>query len=149
MSYGPAQPAYGPYPPYGPPRPAATNGLSIAALVVGIAGLLFVAVPFAGVVLPVAAVALGGAGTGRSRQSGAGRGMGIAGLVLGAVGVLLAVAVTTLFLIIWPRISACTDPAFTAQERASCLRQQFGLPEPTGPSDVSLTGLPLLVVTLR
>lgn len=106
---GPPPPAYPPplYPPpgYGYPAPypygypppgygapsAPTNGLAIASLVLGIAGIpLFT---FYGVV-PIVALILGAFGNAQIRRSAGrqgGKGMAIAGMILGGVGILFAI----------------------------------------------------------
>lgn len=100
-SYGQGAPAYGQpaypqaaygQPAYGqggygydePPPPPKTNGLAIAALVLGIIGLLLCWIPFLGLGLGVVAIILGLLGL---RRRPAGKGMSIAGLVLGALAV--------------------------------------------------------------
>jgi hypothetical protein len=126
--YGPPPPGYGPPPPGYPPRPARTSGLCVTSLVVGIVGLTLFWVPIGGAVLPVAALCVGAAGLGRARGTGAGRGPGVAGVILGAVGLLLAVATTTAFLIIWPKVGPCLDARLSSTQTAQCLRHNFNLP---------------------
>jgi hypothetical protein len=89
--YPTAQPAWGApgYQPGYPYAPAhrATDGMSIAALACGIAGLVG-ALPFIG---PVLALIFGLIGLRRTRENGtAGRGMSIAGIAIGAAGILLS-----------------------------------------------------------
>ncbi len=129
----PRPPGYGPAPYYPLPAAGGTNGLAVASLVVGIVGLALCWIPFVGAGLPVLALALGAAGLGRARATGPGRGPGIAGVVLGALGLLGAVTVTTLFLFLWPRISPCVDSRLSPDAQARCLRDHFGVPQP-GPS---------------
>jgi amino acid transporter len=91
----PQQPYYGGYqpPPTGP-----KNGLGIAALVAAIAGLVFCWSVLGGVVLGVVAVILGIVGYGRAKRGQAtNTGVAIAGIVLGA----LAVIVSLAFVPIW------------------------------------------------
>jgi amino acid transporter len=91
----PQQPYYGGYqpPPTGP-----KNGLGIAALVAAIVGLVFCWSVFGGVVLGVVAVILGIVGYGRAKRGQAtNTGVAIAGIVLGA----LAVIVSLAFIPIW------------------------------------------------
>ncbi|HWD09675.1 MAG TPA: DUF4190 domain-containing protein [Actinomycetota bacterium] len=94
-------PAYYPPPPpyayaYSPPsygRPAApTNGLAVAALALGIIGIptctLFVG--------PILALIFGAVGKARIKRTGgrqAGKGMAVAGLILGGAGIVLAMVV--------------------------------------------------------
>ena len=132
---GPA-PAPPPLPPWHPPPPPRTNGLAIAALVVGIVGLALCWVPFVGLGLPVLALGLGAAGLGRARGTGPGRGPGLAGVVLGGLGLLVAVTATIVFVLIWPKVSPCLDSRLPADARTQCLRDHLGLPPaaPTAPA---------------
>jgi hypothetical protein len=71
-------------PPIGPAKPG--NGLAVAALVLGI--LTFVCLgPIAG----IAAVVLGILGVNKAKETGTGKGMAIAGIVLGIVGTIVFV----------------------------------------------------------
>lgn len=80
-----------PYAGYTPPAAAPKNGLGIAALVVAIIGLLTV---FGGIILGVVAVILGVLGLGRVKRGEAdNRGVAIAGIVLGVLGILVSIAV--------------------------------------------------------
>ncbi|HEY6532790.1 MAG TPA: DUF4190 domain-containing protein [Acidimicrobiales bacterium] len=85
--YPPATP-YVPAPPGGPPKP--TNGLAIAALVLGIIAVLCFGL---GALAGIAAIVLGALGMKKAAETGSGKGMAIAGLVLGIIGVLLWIAV--------------------------------------------------------
>jgi len=100
---GPAMPggtATGP-PPSAPPGIAAqrppsqkTNGLAIAALVLGIVGVVAGVIPllfFIAWVLGVVAVVLGIIGRNNARQRGAGKGQATAGAILGGIAVVLGV----------------------------------------------------------
>jgi len=107
---GPPPPAYGAYPgsyppppqqqqPYGgyaPPPSAPQNGLGIAALVTAIIALLTVV---GGVVLGVVAVILGFLGWGKAKRGEATNGgVAIAGIVLGFLSIIEAIAVIGLFI---------------------------------------------------
>lgn len=92
---------------YGGPPPGAgpgqTNGLAIGALVVGIIALLSAFIPFVGIfaIVPgLVALVLGIIGLRKAGQLGSGRGMAIAGTVLGVLAILGAIAwiVFTVFL---------------------------------------------------
>lgn len=111
-SAAPPPPSYGSYPgsyppppqqaPYGgyaapPPRTAPKNGLGIASLVIAIISLLSV---FGGVVLGFVAVILGFMGWGRAKRGEATNGgVAIAGIVLGFLSIIEAVAV--IGLMVW------------------------------------------------
>ncbi|HWB71157.1 MAG TPA: septum formation family protein, partial [Egibacteraceae bacterium] len=87
----PPQPQGWEGPPGAPPqRPS--NGLAIAALIVGIIALLIAFIPFAGF-LGIVALVLGFLGLSRAKRPGVpGKGMAITGLVTGGLGVLGAIA---------------------------------------------------------
>lgn len=80
------------------PAPKLPKGMAIASLVLGILCLSLSMIPFvnvAGIVLGVVAIILGVLGIKKANAGvGAGKGMGIAGIVLSAVGVLLSIAIT-------------------------------------------------------
>lgn len=69
-----------------------TNGLAIAALVVGILALLTFWTVLGGIVLGIAGIILGVMGMSKAKQlNGSGKGMAIGGLVTAALGLLLTV----------------------------------------------------------
>jgi len=77
---------------------ATNNGLCVAAMVLGIIAVVFFWAPFFGIVLGVLATIFGAVGIPASaKRAQAGRGMGIAGLILGiialAVNIILIVTV--------------------------------------------------------
>ncbi len=102
QAYGAAPSAF---PPYGAPyRQAAwprSNGVATAAFVVGVIAIVLSWVPLFDIVLAAPAVILGGLGVTRAnRMEGMGKGLAIAGLILGAISILvtlvmLAVVVAT------------------------------------------------------
>jgi hypothetical protein len=101
---GPLYPYPPGYPPpsYGPPQPVAPkNGFGIAALVLAVVGLLSVATVFAPIALGVVAVIVGAVGRGRAKRGIADNGgVAIAGIVLGA----LAIVVGAAFIAIWTTV---------------------------------------------
>ena len=91
--YGYPPPYYGPTP-YGMPPtmgyPPKTSGFAIAALVIGIIGILFSFswyIFFIGIPLDALAIIFGGIGLAHAKKGYKGRGMAIAGLVLGIIGI--------------------------------------------------------------
>jgi hypothetical protein len=91
--------------PSGPPgdlayRPSPSNGPAVASLVLGIVGMALLFVPFIGVLLGILAVVFGYMGMKRAEANGGGRGLAIAGLVLGIV----AAAFGLLFVIVFNQI---------------------------------------------
>ncbi|MGB3229582.1 MAG: DUF4190 domain-containing protein [Mycobacterium sp.] len=87
----PPPPPYGSYGGYPPPAPSAPkNGLGVASLVVAIVSLFTV---FGGIVLGVVAIILGFLGRGRVKRGEATNGgIAIAGIVLGALSILVSIA---------------------------------------------------------
>lgn len=89
----PAPYGYGPYPVYGVPvaQPKSSNGLSVAALVCGVVGIVFAFIPFIGapigIVLGVLATAMGAIGRARAIN----KGLGTAGLVLGVLSLVVTI----------------------------------------------------------
>lgn len=77
-----------------PTNPQPTNGLAIAAMVIGIVAFLLGWVPFLGFALGVTAIVLGIIGLKKS----AGKGMSIAGLATGGLAVLLNLVFVAIFL---------------------------------------------------
>lgn len=77
---------------YGVPAPATKTctGFGVTALVTGILGILFAWVPGFGLVLAAVGTVFGGIAVARTRRASVpGKGMAIAGLVMGIVGVVL------------------------------------------------------------
>lgn len=91
MAQPPAVPEQQPTGP-GVARPAG-SGLAVAGLVVGIIALLFSFIPIIGVIawiLGPLAVVFGAVGISRANKGAPGKGMAIAGLILGIVSLLIA-----------------------------------------------------------
>ena len=127
--YGQAAAPYGqaagaPYGGYGAPTaPSATsNGLAVAALVLGILT-YFCLGPLGAIV----AIVLGFLGLRAARESGVGRGMSIAGIVLGAVGLVVGTLVIVLIVVAGSRAGTAlknlggpADPASYQVHPGSC-----------------------------
>jgi hypothetical protein len=99
--YGAPQ-GYGGYGYGGPVGPPPSNGLAVAALILGIVGLLGGIVPILGWFaspFALAAVGLGFAGLSRAKTVQRGRGLAIGGLVTGALGLVAITAWTVLLLV--------------------------------------------------
>jgi len=77
--------------PVAPPPAPATRGLAVAALVVGIVGVVMSFTVVFGFVLGATAIVLGAIAIGRARTGAGGKGMGVAGLVLGGVAIVFSV----------------------------------------------------------
>ena len=81
------QPGYG-------AGPTPTNGLAIAALVLGILALLTFFTIFGGILLGLLAIVLGAIGVSKSKQlNGSGKGLAIGGIVTGVIGALLSLLI--------------------------------------------------------
>ena len=96
----PYQPPQPPQPPppgggFGAPQGTGqTNGLAVAGMVTGICSIGFCWSPFLGAVLGIVGVVLGFVGLGKANQmGGTGRGMAIAGIVTGAIGILVSIVI--------------------------------------------------------
>jgi hypothetical protein len=102
---GPLYPYPPGYPPpsYGPVPPATPkNGLGIAALVLAVVGLLSVATVFAPIALGAIAVILGVIGRGRAKRGMADNGgVAIAGIVLGALAIVVGLAFIAIWTTVW------------------------------------------------
>lgn len=108
-----------------PPGPAGStgNGIATAALVCGLIAVVLAWMPFvvvAGLVLAVLALVFGVQGLRRSNVTSAGRGKSIAGIVLGAVGVGLAVLGTILTVVVFREVRAFLDAAPHESEVVDC-----------------------------
>ena len=85
---------------YGPSPQQASNGLGVAALVVGILALLAFWVPFLGVILGIVALVLGIIGRKRAKSGEASNGgMALAGIITGIVGAVLSITYTTILVV--------------------------------------------------
>lgn len=97
--YGQPAAPYGQQPGWGQPQPRPSNGLAIAALVVGVVALLVCAVPLVnvvGLVGGIAAVVLGVLGLRKAKAGASGRGLSVAGIVVGAVAAVVSAVVLAL-----------------------------------------------------
>jgi hypothetical protein len=91
----PGQPGYGPQGGYQAARPR--NGFSIAALVCAIAQVLFFILPL----FALLAIIFGAIGVSKARSlGGAGRGMGLTGLILGCAGMVFFVLIVLLAVVV-------------------------------------------------
>lgn len=95
--------------------PSTTNGLAIAALIVGIVAVISGWAPFWGVIVGAAAVVLGVLGL----KKPGGRGMSIAGIITGAIGAVWSLIVTVLFVIALSIGGAVVQTAQNAVDQAN------------------------------
>jgi hypothetical protein len=85
--------------PMGAPPGGANNGMAIAALVLGIVSLVLFFACGAGALAGVLAIVFGFIGIGKAKEIGKGRGMSLAGLILGLVGIIGGILVLVLVII--------------------------------------------------
>lgn len=110
----PTSPASVPTPATTAPPAGQTNGLAIAALVVGIVAVVSGWIPFWGLLVGATAVVLGILGL----KKATGKGMAIAGIITGALGALWGLVVVVFFII------AITLSATTANTYSTMLEEQ-------------------------
>lgn len=91
------------YPPQAPPpqypqqpHPQQKNGLAVTAMVLGIIAVPGICLPIANWILAILAIIFGGVGLRKSNQGAPGKGMAIAGLVLGVIMLAILVVLTIL-----------------------------------------------------
>jgi hypothetical protein len=83
-----------------PPAPKGSNGLATAGFVLGLLGLLGSWIPvlnIVGIILGVLGAVLAAVGLARSKKVSAGKGLAIAGLVMGVLAVIFAIAINAVF----------------------------------------------------
>ncbi|HTR56237.1 MAG TPA: DUF4190 domain-containing protein, partial [Kofleriaceae bacterium] len=83
--------------PGAPAAPQQGNGLAVASMVLGILAIVFFWLGPLCWILAVLAIIFGAIGIGKANKVGKGKGMAIAGLACGLLGVLISVAVIFLF----------------------------------------------------
>lgn len=132
--YQDAPAGQGGYPAYagqgGYDRPAPKNGVGIAALVLGILAVLTGFFVIGGL-LGLVAVVLGFIGSGRAKRGLAtNRGMAITGIVLGLVGIVIAVAVIAFGAFVGSQVQDCTQLAAqgaSEEQVQQCVADQLGV----------------------
>jgi len=123
-----------------PPPPAlrtvgkSTQGLAVAALVVGIASFLIGWLPFLGIIAGAAAAVLGVLAL-RRRQS---KGFAVTGIVLGGVAGLTSI-VTTLLVIVAAVVSPTPEQTNSVPSAQPTPTVEVTTPEPEAPAPVSFT----------
>lgn len=146
QAYGQPATAYSqPYGGYGQPgAPTKTNGLGIAALVVGVLSLLVCWIPFVGFVSVlggIVAVVLGILGMRKAKdgQTG-GRGMSLAGLITGAVSLLVAVVINVFVIIGLNSLDSSLDDSLQELEDSGFLDETEGSVSGSDAADDTTTG---------
>ncbi len=95
----PPMPPVEPSGPVPPVRP--TNGYATASLVLGIVSVVLCWTIWGGIVLGVLAVVFGALGIGRTKTGVPGKGMAVAGIVLGIVGIVGAILMVVFFVAVF------------------------------------------------
>lgn len=93
-------PSYPPYSGQAPPRPSGSNGLAIAGFVLGLLALLTSWIPLLNIlsiIIGVLGVILAAIGLAKAGKIGSGKGLAIAGLVLGTLAVVFSIVVNVAF----------------------------------------------------
>ena len=67
--------------------------MAVAGLVLGILAMVFCWIPFLNWILAILAIIFGAVGNGKANKVGKGKGMAIAGLIMGIIGAILGVAI--------------------------------------------------------
>lgn len=119
---------YGGAPSYGP-APAAGSGsnpMAIVALVLGILSILTACFWFVAGPLGIAAIVLGFLGRGKAKRGEARQGgLGMAGIITGAIGLVLTIVLTVAGISLLNQVEDCTDPNLTQEEQAQCVQDQL------------------------
>ncbi|MDQ3306466.1 MAG: DUF4190 domain-containing protein [Actinomycetota bacterium] len=128
---------------YGQPQRQPSNGIGIAALVVGIISLVISWVPFLGLLLAIVAIVLGVLGIRKaSRGEATNKGMAITGVVTGGLALLVGAFITISTIVLlgsdefqdftdkFQNLSECSAEAQTAEEQEACQREfEEGFPQ--------------------
>jgi uncharacterized membrane protein len=121
LSYGRNPPGYGQGSGYGAPGTRPRNGFGVAALVLGLLALVLFWTIVGGIIFGILALIFGLLGRARAKRGEATNGgLSVAGMVLGILGLLLAIGLVALF------ASLMNSPA--GQTYQQCLQQSDGDP---------------------
>ncbi|MGK4579017.1 DUF4190 domain-containing protein [Kitasatospora sp. HPMI-4] len=117
---------HSPYPQgpgYGMQPPAGNNGLAVAAMVLGIIGLI-TSMVFIGGLLGVIGLILGIVALAKARRVGAGRGMAIAGVVTSSIAIVVSILLVVFTVWIAHKAESCEQYRGTDQYQ-QCVHQQL------------------------
>ncbi len=120
---------YGGAPSYGstPAGGSRSNVMAIIAIVAGVLAILASCLWFIAAPLGIAAIVLGVLGRGKAKRGEAGGGgLAMAGIITGAIGLVLTVVLTLVGVSILNQFEDCTDPSLTAEEQQACVEEQVG-----------------------
>ena len=121
---GYGQPAPGGY--GGAPAAAPSNGLGVAALVLGIVALLFCWVPFLGGLVALIGLILGFIARGKVRRGQATNGgMALIGIILSVLALIVNIVIVAGVIFIGTQLEDCTDPNLSPEEVSACLEENL------------------------
>jgi hypothetical protein len=110
---------------YGGTPPAPKNGLGLAALIVGIIGLLL-SIFVVGGIFGIAAVILGFIGRGNAKRGEATNGgQALGGIITGGLAILISIIVVIAGAAFFDQIRDCTDPALSQAEAEECIEDRL------------------------
>jgi hypothetical protein len=119
---------YGGAPSYGsaPAAGSGSNPMAIVALVLGILSILTACFWFVAAPLGIAAIVLGFLGRGKAKRGQARQGgLALAGIITGAIGLLLTIGLTIAGISLLSQFEDCSDPSLTQDEQAQCVQEQL------------------------
>ena len=120
---------YGGAPSYGsaPAAGSGSNPMAIVALVLGILSILTACFWFVAGPLGIAAIVLGFLGRGKAKRGEARQGgLAMAGIVTGAIGLILTIVLTVAGISLLNQVEDCTDPSLSQEEQTQCVQDQLG-----------------------
>ncbi len=120
---------YGGAPSYGsaPAAGSGSNPMAIVALVLGILSILTACFWFVAGPLGIAAIVLGFLGRGKAKRGEARQGgLAMAGLVTGAIGLVLTIVLTVAGISLLNQVEDCTDPSLSQEEQTQCVEDRLG-----------------------
>ncbi|GAB4068058.1 hypothetical protein GCM10028777_25930 [Angustibacter speluncae] len=119
---------YGGAPSYGTPAGGSrTNVMAIIAIIAGVLAIIASCLWFVAGPLGIAAIVLGVLGRGKAKRGEAGGGgLAMAGIITGAIGLVLTIVLTLIGVSFLNQFENCTDPSLTAEEQQACVEEQVG-----------------------
>lgn len=119
---------YGGAPSYGTPAGGSrSNVMAIISIIAGVLAILASCLWFIAAPLGIAAIVLGVIGRGRAKRGEAGGGgLAMAGIITGAIGLVLTLVLTLVGVSLLNQFENCTDPSLTAEEQQACVEEQVG-----------------------
>jgi Domain of unknown function (DUF4190) len=119
-AYPQAPGGYGGY----PPQPGGKNGMAIAALVLGIVGLV-TSIIFLGGALGVVGLILGIVSLRTSKRTGVGRGMAIGGIVTSVLAILATIALIIGSVWLFHKVDNCNQYSSNSTQYNQCIQDQL------------------------